>query len=174
MTVRPHSLHMHVFGSRFICVPENSSTHSALLCHNVVMSGAPQNPNMVPEQDDPSSVPIPTHNNDDANDDAHIRGIEERLQLQIDDLQNSVNRLVKELKERDEEMEQLKSERTRKVNEGITSGSGYDTKSITKPTEWLGNVEEYVVWKVLVVSYMTTLAEHVIGHVNRSFVKEAA
>ena len=68
-----------------------------------------------------------------------------------------MNRLVKELKERDEEMEQFKSETTRKVNEGITSVRGCDTKSITKPTEWSGNVEEYVVWKVLVVAKMTTL-----------------
>ena len=143
------------------------------------MSGAPQNPNMVAEQDDPSSLPIPSHNNDGANYDAHTRGIEERVQLRINDLQNSVSRLVKELKERDEEMEQLKSVTTRKVNEGITSVRGYDTKSIAKPTEWSENVEELVVWKVLVVAYVTTLdkqwktiAEHVIRHENGNLSKK--
>ena len=69
------------------------------------MSGAPQNPNMVAEQDDPSRVPIPGPNNDDAIYDAHIHDIEERLQLQINDLQNSVSRLIQELMERDDEME---------------------------------------------------------------------
>ena len=76
-------------------------------------------------------------------------------------------------------MEPLESETTRKVNEGITSVRSYDTKSITKPTEWSGNVDEYVVWKVLVVAFMTTLdrrwntiAEHVIGHADGNLSKK--
>ena len=67
------------------------------------------------------------------------------MQLQINDLQNSASRVVKELKERGDEVEQLKSETTRKVNEEITSVRGYDTKSVTEPTEWSENLEEHVV-----------------------------